>query len=198
MEMRTLGLSIGVLVMCLVTGCATPGRTLRPIAPNTVPERRLIEFPKAPPTAVFKVIGDVPGVDYATWQNTGVQLRYGDVVYIQAEGQLNFATDLTCGPEGRGYVGPLPILPQVSFCALIGKTHRMLLDDGHDSSQTGLYGPGFIGSEFVGVYSSRSDYGQTGENILYLAVNDSTDNDNSLSFTARIWVVRGGNVVKGN
>jgi hypothetical protein len=137
-------------------------------------------------------------LDYSTWQNTGVALKDGDVVYIQAEGQLNFVTDLTCGPDGRGYVGPLPILPRVSFCALIGKTHRTLLDDGDDSSHTGLYGPGFIGAEFMGVYHGRSDYGLIGENILYLAVNDSTDNDNSQSFTARIWVVRDGSVVKGN
>jgi len=61
-----------------------------------------------------------------------------------------------------------------------------LLDDGIDSSRPGVYGPGFVGSEFKMVYHGRSEYGLTGDNVLYLAVNDSMDNDNSLSFTARI------------
>ena len=118
-------------------------------------------------------------------------------LYIRAEGPVNYTTDVTLGPDGRGDTFPPSLLPSISFVSLVGRTHWGLLDDGEDSSPNGVYGPGFVGAEFRMVYRGSSNYGLTGDNVLYLAVNDSMDNDNSLSFTARIWVVRNGKVIDG-
>jgi hypothetical protein len=207
MGARSVGLSIGVLAMCLVSGCTSPTarepqnqpearRALQPITPRQTPKRQAIDFPKAIPTAVVQVLADVPGVDFCTWQNTGVSLQDGDVLYIKADGQANYVNNLTVGPDGRGDIFPPSLLPGISFMSLVGRTHWALLDDGIDSSDTGVYGEGFVGSEFKMIYRGYSEYGLTGDNVLYLAVNDSMDNDNSLAFTARIWVVRDGKVVK--
>jgi prepilin-type processing-associated H-X9-DG protein len=163
-----------------------------------LPEQPRIDFPEAPPTLVVEILGDVPGVDFSTWQNTGVSLMTDDVLYIQAEGQVNYVNELTLSPDGRGDTFYPSLLPDISFMSLIGKTHFHLLDDGFDSSGTGIYGPGFVGSEFKVAYQGRSNYGLTGDNMLYLAVNDSMDNDNSSSFTVRIWIVRDGQVVHNN
>jgi hypothetical protein len=202
------GISMGVLIVSLVSGGAGPAakepqtplkpqRDLQPITPRQSPQRQAIDFPEAPPTAVVEVLGDVPGVDFSTWQNTGVSLQYGDVLYIRADGQVNYVTNLTVGPDGRGDTFPPSLLPSISFASLVGRTHWALLDDGIDSSRNGVYGPGFVGAEFKMVYHGRSEYGLTGDNVLYPAVNDSMGNDNTLSFTARIWVVRDGKVIDG-
>lgn len=208
MSTRFLGISTGLLSALLVSGCARPVAqkpqpqakplmALQPITPRQTPQRLALDFPPASPTAVVEVLGDIPGVDFATWQNTGVSLRDGDVLYIRAEGQVNYVTNLTVGPDGRGDTFYPALMGRVSFASLVGRTAWLPLDDGVDSSQTGVYGPGFVGAEFKMVYHGPSEYGLTGDNVLYLAVNDSMDNDNTLGFTARIWVVRDGKVVPG-
>ena len=165
------------------------------VRPKQNPAEQEVDFPAEPPTRIVEVLGNVPGVDYCTWQNTGVMLHDGDVLYIEGEGHINYVNDLTVTPDGRGNTFYPSLLPDVSFASLVGRTHFDLLDDGNDSSGEGLYGPGFVGSRFKMTYHGRSTFGLTGDNVLYLAVNDSMDNDNSLSFTARIWVVRNGQVV---
>ncbi len=208
MKTGWLGFGASVLAMYLVAGCAEPAaqkpqtqpaarRAFQPITPRQKPQRPPIDFPQAPPTAMVEVLGNVPGVDFCTWQNTGVALRTGDTLCIQAQGQVNYVTNLTVGPDGRGDTFPPSLLPGISFAALVGRTHWALLDDGVDSSDEGVYAEGFVGREFKTVYEGRNEYGLTGDNVLYLAVNDSMDNDNSLSFTVRIWVVRDGKVVTG-
>lgn len=169
--------------------------SFRPRTPKKLPAKQEIDFPKDPPTCVVEIVGDVPEVDFSTWQCTGLSLLTGDVLYIQAEGQINYVNNLTLTPDGRGDIFPPSLLPNISFMSLIGKTHFVLLDDGIDSSGIGIYGPGFVGSEFKMTYVGPGRYGLTGDNVLYLAVNDSMDNDNSLSFTVSIWIVRDGKVV---
>ncbi|MCP4607167.1 MAG: DUF4190 domain-containing protein [Planctomycetes bacterium] len=162
-----------------------PQGSFTPRTPRQLPEEPRIDFPEAPPTRVVEILGDVPGVDFSTWQNTGVSLMADDVLYIQAEGEVNYVNQFTLPPDGRGNTFYPSLLPDISFTSLIGKTHFNLLDDGFDSSDTGIYGPGFVGSEFKTTYRGLGDYGLTGDNVLYLAVNDSMDNDNSLSFTVK-------------
>lgn len=206
MNSRCLRLGMVILAMCLLAGCAKPTardtqaespapRVLVPIIPKRIPQRDPIDFPTAPPTATVEIVADVPGVDFSTWQNTGVSLRDKDVLYIRAEGQVNYVNNVTVGPDGRGDTFAPSLLPRISFMALIGRTHWGLLDDGEDSSNVGVYGRGFVGAEFRTVYRGRSGFGLTGDNILYLAINDSMDNDNALSYTAHIWVVRDAEVV---
>ncbi len=170
---------------------AEPGKAIvphptyqrRPAAP---PE---IDFPDAPPTRVFQVIGDLPETEFSTWQYTGVALVEGDTLYIQADGEVIYASDATVGPDGRGNTYSPSLLPQVSFSSLVGRAGDQLLDDGYDSSGRGLYGRGFVGSRLK--WQKRgSSWGQ-----LYLAVNDSADNDNYGAFRASIWVVRDGKVL---
>jgi len=187
-------------MIIILSGCSHPAvpppqRSYQPITPKLMPAKQQIDFPSEAPTAVVEIPGNVPGVDYATWQNTGVCLHTADTLYIRASGQINYVNDLTVGPDGRGNTFYPSLLPNVSFMALIGRTHFDLLDDGADSSDIGLYGPGFVGSEFKMLYRGRGGYGLTGDNVLYLAVNDSMDNDNELSLTAQIWVVRDGKVL---
>ncbi len=148
-----------------------------------------VEFPDAPPTRVFDVRANLPGVEFSTWQNSRVLLLPGDVLYIEADGVVNYTTRSTQGPDGRGNTWHAALLPEVSFVALVGRTHLALLDDGVDSSGKGIYGPGFVGSAF------KMEVGQRNEGWLYLAVNESCDEDNSGAFTARIWVVRDGEVL---
>jgi len=208
MKTRWLGCSAGVLAMYLISGCAGPAaresqtqpevrRNYQAIRPKQTPQREAIDFPQGQPTAVVEIVGNVPGVDFSSWQNTGVSLQDGDTLYIQAKGQVNYVLNLTMGPDGRGDTFPPSLLPSISFMALVGRTHWGLLDDGVDSSGDGIYGEGFVGSEFKTVYHGNSDYGLTGDNVLYLGVNDSMDNDNSLSFTVRIWVVRDAKIIEG-
>lgn len=202
MKPLALRASLCLSVLFVISGCSRPvarelERSYQPITPKLMPEKQGIEFPSTSPTAVVEIHGDVPGVDYSTWQSTGVCLQAGDVLYIRASGQINYVNDLTVGPDGRGNTFYPSLLPMVSFMALIGRTHFGLLNDGIDSSGVGLYGPGFVGSEFKTIYGGRSDYGLTGDNALYLAVNDSMDNDNGLSLTAEIWVVRDGKALDG-
>jgi hypothetical protein len=163
--------------------------------PSVRPESQKIVFPDAPPTCVVQVLGDVPGVDYSTWQNTGVSLRDGDTLYIKAEGLVQYVGDLRMAPDGRGDTFRPSLLTNVSFMSLVGRVHFGLLDDGIDSSGDGLYGPGFVGSEFKMDYHGDDSFGLTGDNVLYLAVNDSMDNDNAYAFTVHIWVVNDGKVM---
>lgn len=165
------------------------------VQPRQKPAEQEIDFPDEPPTRIVEIAGNIPGVDYCTWQNTGVMLQDGDVLYIKGEGRVNYVNDLTVTPDGRGNTFYPSLLPDVSFASLVGRTHFDLLDDGNDSSGEGLYGPSFVGSRFKMTYRGRNAFGLTGDNVVYLAVNDSMDNDNSLSFTARIWVVRDGQVI---
>jgi hypothetical protein len=208
MKAGWLAFGASVLAMYLVSGCAEPAaqkaqtqptarQDYQPTTPRQKAQRPPIDFPQTPPTAVVEILGNVPGVDFSTWQNTGVALRTGDTLYIQAEGQVNYALNRTLGPDGRGDTFPPALLPDISFAALVGRTHWALLDDGIDSSDDGVYGEGFVGAAFKTVYEGRNEYGLTGDNVLYLAVNDSMDNDNSLSFTVRIWIVRQGKVITG-
>jgi hypothetical protein len=200
MRRMTMRASLCLSMMVFLSGCGRPvaresQRDYQPITPKLMPEKQQIDFPSGAPTAVVVIPGNIPAVDFATWQNTGVCLRTGDTLYIRASGQINYVNDLTVGPDGRGDTFPPSLLSRVSFMALIGRTHFALLDDGVDSSGVGLYGPGFVGSEFKAVYAGRGGYGLTGDNVLYLAVNDSMDNDNGLSLTVHIWVVRDGKVL---
>jgi hypothetical protein len=86
-------------------------------------------------------------------------------------------------------------MPNIAFMSLVGRVHYEYLDDGIDSSNKGIYGPGFIGSAFKMVYQGEDRYGGSGWNVLYLAVNDSHDNDNDFGYTVRIWIVNDGKVL---
>jgi hypothetical protein len=66
------------------------------------PETQEIDFPDAPPTSVIQVLGNVPGVDFSTWQNTGLSLRRGDTVYIKAEGIVKYVGNSIATPDGLG------------------------------------------------------------------------------------------------
>lgn len=168
---------------------------LQETRPAQRPDSQEIVFPDAPPTHTVQVVGNIQGVDYSTWQNTGLSLKKGDTLYIQAEGQVQYVGTSTMSPDGRGNTFYPSLLSDISFMSLVGRVHFSLLDDGIDSSGRGLYGPGFVGSAFKMDYDGRGGYGVTGDNVLYLAVNDSMDNDNDYAFTARIWIVNDGIVM---
>ena len=155
-----------------------------------------IRFSDQPPTRIVEVLGDVPGVPFSTWQETGVCLRDGDVLYIQAEGAVNYyGENSKVTPDGKKRTFAHSLVPDVAFVSLVGRTHYGLLDDGIDTSGEGLYGPGFVGSQFKMVFRNPAPRHLNPNREIYLAVNDSMDNDNSLSFTVRIWVIRNNKVV---
>ena len=184
-----------VTVLGLFLGGGTDMTFLSETIPTQQPELQDIDFPDEAPTHIVHVLGDVPGVDYSTWQNTGLSLLRGDTLYIKAEGLVRYVANSVMAPNGRGNTFSPALLPEVSFMSLVGRVHRRLLDDGNDSSGRGLYGPGFVGSAFQMDYHCMTEFGFTGENVLYLAVNDSMDNDNDLAYTVRIWIVNDGEVV---
>ena len=102
---------------------------------------------------------------------------------------------ITATPDGKGSAFRPSLLPWASFVSLIGRTHFTLLDDKKDSSGKGIFGPGFVGSKFKMIFKGPNNPSLSPHRNLYLAVNDSIDNDNSMAFKVSIWVMRNGKVI---
>jgi hypothetical protein len=152
-----------------------------------------VEFPDELPTWQFEVVGDVPGSYLSTWQDTGLVVRQGETIFIKAEGKVSYIGNNYEGPDGwrnlngrEGFI-PTPLIPGVSYIALVGRVGDSYLDDGWDRSGSGLFGPGFVGTECVS--GPGRALNPPGSGNLFLGVNDSLDDDNSGSFRTRIWIV---------
>jgi hypothetical protein len=109
---------------------------------------------------------------------TGVFVHVNDTINIIAEGTFYNGEGIVPSPDGfngipDSYPYGLPPLPSISSNALIGaigddsQNFKTLLNGGG----TGIYGPGFVGSDFEGV---ATDSGQ-----IYLGINDMPLNDNA-------------------
>ena len=127
--------------------------------------------------------------------NTGILVKKDEIVEITASGEI-FNGLVTFSPDG-GYAPPTygtTILPDISSNSLVGSINDFstgdLLDDGTDINPAGisgeevgypgLFGPGYLGSRFIGVVQSDGN--------IYLAFNDYPLSDNTGSFEIRITV----------
>lgn len=206
--MKQITLITVLIVSVISTGCqdsssnevTSPGiddsKSINPSTLQmTVDNEKDFEPTNQPPTQVVEVLADVPGVPFSTWQDTGVRLRDGDMLYIKAKGIVNVSPTQKVTPDGTRHTISRSLVPNVSFASLVGRTHYGLLDDGMDTSGKGIYGPGFVGSNFKIVFRNKAPSYLSPNRALFLAVNDSMDDDNSHSFTVRIWVVRDNKVL---
>ena len=102
------------------------------------------------------------------WTDTGIQVRNGQMVYVEASGKVRWGHDRQDGPEGednspRNPSRPIPSRPAA---ALIGRV-------GDDA-------PFFVGSDTNGIRVR-------GSGTLFLGVNDETFEDNSGAFRVTVY-----------
>jgi hypothetical protein len=131
--------------------------------------------------------------------NTNIAVVSGDIIQITATGLIrNSPGDVDITSDGLNYchcVVGVSLLPNVAASSLIGSignsfTGINLLDDGRDINpqgmtgtsigRPGLFGPGYIGSSFIGSAASSGE--------IYIAYNDTFPDDNVGSFTVTITV----------
>lgn len=192
-----------MLVVCALSGCSPETMSgdasaaasaplpadVHVVEPHSRPQRRSVQFPDAVPTLEVQVLGNVPQVDFNTWQRIPITLRQSDELYIKAAGIVGYVGKLADGPDGEGRTYSPSLMPALSFVSLVGRAGDELLTNELITQPDSLYGPGFVGSEFYWVKRYRN-WGN-----LYLAVNDSADGDNTGAFDVKIWIVRDGKVV---
>jgi hypothetical protein len=131
--------------------------------------------------------------DYAT----GVFVKTGDSIHITASG--SFYNGVKTVPSPDGWPSPpdpgygQTIMPNLASNALVGGigiSNDQYFITPLDGGDTGAHGPGFVGSNFIGV---AKDPGQ-----IYLAINDTPLSDNVDDLVVNILVLPLTNVETGN
>lgn len=105
-----------------------------------------------------------------SWNDTGIDVRPGQTVYFESQGQVRWGRDRRDGPAGERNSPPNPgrPMPSRNAAALIGKV-------GNDSGD--LF---FIGAETEAVRLR-------GSGRLYLGINDDVLTDNSGNFRVVVY-----------
>ena len=93
---------ISLLTVIILTGCSgshknqitdiNDNKIYRKVHPYMLPDDQNIVFPDTEPTKIVYIQGNVPGVDFSTWQKTGVSLMTNDVLFIKAENDVCYVT----------------------------------------------------------------------------------------------------------
>lgn len=157
--------------------------------PRSKPDREPMDFPDAVPTLQMKVLGNMPGVKFSSWQNTGLKLRKDDTLYITATGHVGYVGKSASAPDGLGRTYSPSLMPELSFVSLVGRAGDELLRNELVQNPSDLFGRGFVGAKFYWV-KRRRNWGN-----LYLGINDSADTDNSSFYDVKIWIVRNDQVI---
>jgi hypothetical protein len=162
----------------------------------SVPNRLPAQFPDAQPTKQMKILGNCEHVPFNTWVYTGLTVKKDDTLYIKSQGIVGYVGQSGSKPDGLGRTYSPSLMPQLSFVSLVGRagdellTNELIIHNGEpDNQHDQLFGRGFVGSELVWT-KKRTNWGR-----LFLAVNDSSDGDNSGAYDVSIWIVRDGKVL---
>ena len=129
----------------------------------------------------FTVNGNVYG-----FQDTGVDVTEGDVIWISADGTIAYnAGGNYTNPDGYGLgkngtenaTGSVPVVGAI-FGSLVGRIGSSTLMPGGNSAYSSSPGEGFIGTSYVGVLPESGR--------IYLAYNDGGAGDNSGAFNVSL------------
>ena len=133
------------------------------------------------------VYGQVGSSPTFLWQDSGVDVAVGDVLVVEATGQINYATRASAwtDPDGDGaeqhgtVIGSGAPVDSVVILSLVGSVgaSNALVPEG---TSPYILDPGnaFVGSSYARVMTATGD--------LYLGYRDQNTSDNSGSFAAQI------------